>query len=234
MVKLSIRLLNQKDTYLRSVLITLDKPPAKDWIVKQDYSDKSEIRATRIKSGDTLEGTFDIKDGVHLIYLAVGMDAAGGLGSWSGVANIGGISRSFEGVDFNTLAAFKTTVKGGKVTDTVNANKYELSGAQTKFGFEKTASTAPTSQRPPETKTVPVGYKVPDTPTQTTSQPPSSPSTTPGDKASETATETGKNNMTMDGTKQFLKDHKGEVIVGSVLTTILVGTVWAMKKSRRF
>jgi hypothetical protein len=45
------------------------------------------------------------------------MDESKGLGAWSGVGDIGGVVRPIDRVDFDTLAKFVFTVKGGKVLD---------------------------------------------------------------------------------------------------------------------
>jgi hypothetical protein len=99
----------------------MDKVPSTVWQKVADYTDKSQHRQF-IQSGGTSQNTFEVTDGRHTLYVAVGMDESQGLGAWSGIGDIGGVQRPIERVDFDTLAKFDFTVKNGKVLDSTKTD----------------------------------------------------------------------------------------------------------------
>lgn len=125
--------------------MSMDKVPPTDWQKKADYTDKSQHREW-IQSGGTSTNNFDLSDGKHTMYAAVGMDGSLGLGEWSGVADIGGVTRPIERVDFNTLARFEFTVRGGKVIDSTKTTAAPKGPATTtRSGGESSTTTQTTT-----------------------------------------------------------------------------------------
>jgi hypothetical protein len=145
LVPVTLRLINPDDPYRRQVLMAMDKVPSTSWQKSNREDDDKTHHREFIQSGGTTRNTFDIPDGKHVLYVAVGMDESQGLGAWSGVGDIGGVQRPIDRVDFDTLAKFDFTVKGGKVLD---SSKTEASPKGTP---------SPTQQGGEEARTGPTG-----------------------------------------------------------------------------
>jgi hypothetical protein len=205
-VPVSLRLINTDDPYRRQVLMSMDKVPPTTWQRSADYTDKSQHREF-IKSGDSSINTFDLADGQHTLYVAVGMDESKGLGAWSGVGDIGGVVRPIDRVDFDTLAKFVFTVKGGKVLD---------SSKPTKTGTVKPG----------------LGGLVFNTgPSSTIDKPQGEPvATRAGAEAGNTSQKVS--NM-FESALEWMKQNKVATIASSATVAIVVGGVfWAKKKKR--
>jgi hypothetical protein len=114
-----IRLVNPKDAYTRIAAAWVDKVPPSDWTRNIIAYGAGEAARTFVTQEGKLEfTTTDLKDGAHKIYIAVSQDERStSLGVWSGTASVGGIVKSFDRIDYDTLGLLEFSLKGGKVVD---------------------------------------------------------------------------------------------------------------------
>jgi len=126
-VEFALRVLNPLDPFVRIFGIWIDSPPPEGWTV--DLAGQNTAAFKRwIKDGDSVNGTLDLSDGKHKLYVAISQTASANLGSWAIEGTFDGVKLpTLSKVDWDTIGRYDVSVKNGKIVSQMQHENEELS-----------------------------------------------------------------------------------------------------------